>query len=190
MTEKRKIHSLIPSYRSLQIFFLSKAYINHSVHQKVRVCAILSPSTNFIFSMSIKFSFQHSYFRYYTFQVHLVGINQVLVVTHPHCGRWLMSSEDGGDCLVPYRPWSSISTPDPNSTLLGKYRQGVLAYIMVHPGVTLVCVRPSVYMVGYLVGILILVIRMSIFIAPTCKSLLWCITSEWPERNITSKPQF
>ena len=70
--------------------------------------------------------------------IHLVGINQVLVVTHPHCGRWLMSSEGGGECLVPYRPWSSISSSDPNSTLLVKYRQGVLAYIIAHPGVTLI----------------------------------------------------
>lgn len=127
------------------------------------VCGILSPSTNLFSACLLKFSFQHSYFRYYTFQVHLVGINQVLVVTHPHCGRWLMSSEGGGDCLVPYRPWSSISTPDPNSTLLGKYRQGVLAYIMVHPGVTLVRVKPRQCIQGYLVGTLILVIRLSLF---------------------------
>ena len=90
------------------------------------------------------FPFQHATVAHYyslLLQVHLVGINQVLVVSHPHCGRWLMSSEGGGECLVPYRPWSSISTSDPNSTLLVKYRQGVLAYIMAHPGVTLVRVR-------------------------------------------------
>ena len=66
-----------------------------------------------------------------------------------------MSSEGGGECLVPYRPWSSISTSDPNSTLLVKYRQGVLAYIMAHPGVTLVCVRTNVYLVDDLVSTMI-----------------------------------
>ena len=61
-----------------------------------------------------------------------------------------MSSEGGGDCLVPYSPWSSISSSNPNSTLLGKYRQGVLAYIMIHPGVTLVRVKPRQCIQGWL----------------------------------------
>lgn len=135
-------------------------------------------------------SFQHAivaHYHYLLLQVHLVGINQVLVVSHPNCGRWLMSSE-GAECLVPYCPWSSISSSDPNSTLLVKYRQGVLAYIMAHPGVTLVRMRTSIYLVDDLVSTMIQMCFS--FIAPACKSLLWCITSEWHERNITGRPQF
>lgn len=42
--------------------------------------------------------------------------------------------------MIPYHPWSTVQSLDPNATLLKKYQQGVLMYIMTHPGVTLVSV--------------------------------------------------
>lgn len=65
-----------------------------------------------------------------------MGISHDRLVAHVHSSQWFMPSKDGS---VPYRPWFATGSKDPNATQLRKYCNGVLAHIIAHPGVTLVC---------------------------------------------------
>jgi hypothetical protein len=70
-----------------------------------------------------------------------VGATDNRLVTMGHAQRWCMSlqpslagSQTG---VVPFRPWITINSPDPNAALMRQYRQGVVTYILANPGITM-----------------------------------------------------
>ena len=74
-------------------------------------------------------------------QVKAVGTTESLLVTSLHARRWSMPvysspSTQHAVSLTPYRPWATINSFSPNLSLLGRYKQGVLTFILANPGVT------------------------------------------------------
>lgn len=69
-----------------------------------------------------------------------MGVVKDLLVSHDHCGAWFVDSspQNGPTHLIPYAPWMSLESCDPNTDILDKYRHAVLDYIIAHPGVTMV----------------------------------------------------
>jgi hypothetical protein len=74
-------------------------------------------------------------------QILRVGATDNRLVTMGHAQRWCMSlqpslagSQTG---VVPFRPWITINSPDPNAALMRQYRQGVVTYILANPGITM-----------------------------------------------------
>lgn len=69
-----------------------------------------------------------------------MGVVKQLLVSHEHCGHWLVTSDlsRGDSPLVPIRPWMSFGSCDPQEAILEKYLHGVETFILTHPGVTLV----------------------------------------------------
>ena len=50
----------------------------------------------------------------------------------------LEHASSDGTPVVPYHPWLTVNSENPNYSLIDQYQKGVLSYIMVHPGVSLV----------------------------------------------------
>ena len=74
-------------------------------------------------------------------QIHSVGINEELLVSHSNSNFWSMTPEDvaNGDApFISYLPWSSVSSSDPNVTMMTSYCHGILNYILANPGVPMV----------------------------------------------------
>lgn len=74
------------------------------------------------------------------FQVYRVGVVKELLVSHTHCGSWLVNSDISREdsSLVSIRPWMSFASCGLHEAVLEKYWHAVETFILTHPGVTLV----------------------------------------------------
>ena len=71
-------------------------------------------------------------------QIHSVGINEELLVSHSNSNFWSMTPEDVAKGDAPFisdLPWSSVGSSDPNVTMMTSYCHGIFNYILANPGV-------------------------------------------------------
>ena len=75
-----------------------------------------------------------------------MGINKEHLVSHSHSNLWSMTIDDitkGDTPFIPYTPWSSVETGDPNLPMMTGLFYGIYNYIIGNPGVTMVMCRSN-----------------------------------------------